>query len=419
MTDAPWTLPPQWHWAEFQDVARVASNLVDPADFSEMQHIAPNHIEAHTGHLFPTKTVTEDAVTSAKHRFRAGQVLYSKIRPYLAKVVIAPYEGLCSADMYPIDTDLDPRYLKWWMLTPEFTRRAAGQQARTILPKINKKALGLLPVPVVSRSEQERIVGILEDYLSRLNAASTLERKAAARLVAYQRATLSAVIDRPERRRSPLGALVKRIEAGRSFGGSSAPADLDQWGIIKVSAMTWGRFAEGENKAVPAELADPRYEIRSGDLLVSRANTASYVGASVLVDGVRPRLLLSDKSLRIVPADSINAQWLQLALSSPSARAQISAKATGTKDSMRNISQSSLLSITVPHVDLTDQAADVARITEHVGASKQLQAGLVIAGRRQEALRRALFTAAFSGQLTDRRKDMEFVEELATVGAAS
>lgn len=89
MTDNPWTLPTTWRWARFDEVARVASNLVDPRAFLDSPHIAPNHIESETGRLLPYGTVREDGVTSAKHRFFRGQVLYSKIRPYLAKVIVA------------------------------------------------------------------------------------------------------------------------------------------------------------------------------------------------------------------------------------------------------------------------------------------------------------------------------------------
>ncbi len=137
-----------------------------------------------------------------------------------------------------------------------------------------------------------------------------------------------------------LGDILARIEAGKSYKCEPRPATVEEWGVIKVSAMTWGDFDEGENKAVPDGFPfNPDYEIRPGDILLSRANTAAYVGASVLVRQCRPRLLLSDKSLRLVPAEGVNREWLAYLLSSPVIRSQISERATGTKDSMRNISQ--------------------------------------------------------------------------------
>ena len=63
-------------------------------------HIAPDNIEKATGTLFECHTVQQDKVVSPNHLFYKGQIIYSKIRPLLRKAVIAPFDGLCSADMY-------------------------------------------------------------------------------------------------------------------------------------------------------------------------------------------------------------------------------------------------------------------------------------------------------------------------------
>ena len=134
--------------------------------------------------------------------------------------------------------------------------------------------------------------------------------------------------------------LLHGIEAGKSFECLTRPAAPEEWGIIKVSAMSWGRFIETENKAVPPAIRiDKRYEITEGDLLLSRANTVQLVGASVLVKHCRPQLLLSDKSMRLKVTNLVNRSWLQKVLSSRDVREQMSGQATGTSDSMRNISQ--------------------------------------------------------------------------------
>lgn len=276
-----------------------------------------------------------------------------------------------------------------------------------------------LPVPLPPLEEQRRIVDVLEDHLSRLDAAEDLRNASALRLKALRSSSLATIIDRSDRPRTQLSELVAGIEAGRSFGGSAGPAGPGEWGIVKVSSMTWGAFRADENKAVPAEMADARYEIKAGDLLVSRANTTDYVGASVLVGHVRPRLLLSDKSLRVVPHLGVDARWLQMALSTPAARSEISARATGTKDSMRNISQANLLSIDVPHVSDADQAADVAELSGRFESVDRLASTLRALGQRSAALRRGLLAAAFSGELTGRSSDLDRVEEPAVAGASA
>jgi hypothetical protein len=119
--------------------------------------------------------------------------------------------------------------------------------------------------------------------------ASNLVGMGKKRLTTLRRSTLKTIINDRDRDTVQLGSVIERIEAGRSFGGAAAPASGEQWGVIKVSAMTWGTFREQENKAVPTDSVNPCYEIRPGDLLVSRANTSDYVGAPVLVGAVRLR----------------------------------------------------------------------------------------------------------------------------------
>ncbi len=220
------------------------------------------------------------------------------------------------------------------------------------------------------------------------------------RLETWKRLVLDQLVREQASGTIKLADLVARVEAGRSFGGTAPPAGPDEWGIIKVSAMTWGRFKAEENKAVPADKVDPRYEIQSGDVLVSRANTTEYVGAPVLVTSTRPRLLLSDKSLRIIPKPGTDRAWLATVLGARSTRRQISRLATGTKDSMRNISQSSLLSVAVPVANAQQQREVVARAATIEDRAAQLDGELSNALTRGWVLRRSLLAAAFSGRLS-------------------
>jgi len=188
-------IPAHWKWATFGDVATVASDLVDPTLTPEAYHIAPNHIESWTGRLLSFTTVQADGVTSSKHRFHPGQILYSKIRPYLAKAAMAPVAGVCSADMYPVESRIEPRFLLHWILTPWFTGETARNQGRTILPKINRDALATLSVPVAPANEQRRIVAKLDELFSDLDAGVAALERAQANLKRYRAAVLKAAVE--------------------------------------------------------------------------------------------------------------------------------------------------------------------------------------------------------------------------------
>ena len=257
---------------------------------------------------------------------------------------------------------------------------------------------------------------VLDDHLSRLESATAQLRAGEQRRVLWYRSSLESLLQRESDGKTRLAELLSAVEAGRSLGGSAGPAAGDEWGIIKVSAMTWGEFREEENKAIPDRLVNPRFEIKPGDLLVSRANTSAYVGAPVLVRKTRPRLLLSDKSLRLKPKPDVDVEWLISALSAPSTRRQITSAATGTKDSMRNISQGNLLRVLLPAASARQQTEVVRRLTETTSCSQQLQQALTATTRRTTVLRRALLEAAFTGCLiaAGRSRD-ELIEEMAGV----
>jgi len=166
-------LPESWTWARFRDVAIIASNLVKPDDFLDFTHLAPDNIEKGNGVLLPCSTVREDKVISSNHRFYPGQIIYSKIRPNLAKVVVVDFEGLCSADMYPIDALIDSTYLQHYMLSESFLVQAVKTDTRVAMPKINQTELNALAVPIPPLAEQRRIVAKVDELMAWVDALET------------------------------------------------------------------------------------------------------------------------------------------------------------------------------------------------------------------------------------------------------
>ena len=164
-----------WGQKRFDEVAEIKSNLVDPAEFQEFPHIAPDNIEKRTGVLLEYHTIAHDGVTSGKHRFYPGQILYSKIRPYLSKVVMVDFDGLCSADMYPIEAKQNTKFLWYYMLSDEFLEAASSAGSRSVLPKINQKELSKIPVRITeSDYEQGEVVRILDEIFAKENEARIL-----------------------------------------------------------------------------------------------------------------------------------------------------------------------------------------------------------------------------------------------------
>ncbi|TYC78797.1 restriction endonuclease subunit S [Novosphingobium sp. BW1] len=223
-----WDIPNDWHWMRFVDVAEIASNLVKPETIPELPHIAPDNIEAGTARLLPYRTIAEDKLISVKNRFYPGQVLYSKIRPYLKKAVIVDFDGACSADMYPISArlELNPRYLLYWLISDDFARFSARHEGRTVLPKINQKALNTTPFPLPPLEDQTDVVRRIESAFGWLDRV-TGDHAAAMRLLPKLDSSILAKAFRGELalqdpNDEPVSSLLKRVAAERAEKATSS-----------------------------------------------------------------------------------------------------------------------------------------------------------------------------------------------------
>jgi len=129
------------------EVVDFRSSQVDPKrqPYSEMLHVGPEHIASNTGEISwqNVRTATEDGVKSGKYKFESGDLIYSKIRPYLNKVAVADREGICSADMYALHNPqkITIEFLHFLLMSNDFLNYAETLSNRANIPKLNRGQL--------------------------------------------------------------------------------------------------------------------------------------------------------------------------------------------------------------------------------------------------------------------------------------
>ena len=165
-------VPGHWDVMQFKDRCRVVSGQVDPTEpeYEDLPLIAPDHIEKGSGRLLGIESANEQGAISGKYYFTKGDLLYSKIRPELNKLCIAPSDGLCSADMYAIRTEKGylVEFLFYLMLSKYFHQYAILESMRVAMPKINRDALGQFKILVPPVSEQVKIIEEIRVVLEKI-----------------------------------------------------------------------------------------------------------------------------------------------------------------------------------------------------------------------------------------------------------
>ncbi|TVR19573.1 MAG: restriction endonuclease subunit S [Anaerolineaceae bacterium] len=192
-------IPSHWEVRRFKFTCQITSGQIDPREMSYRDHvlIAPNHIESGTGRLLYTETADEQGAISGKYFVKDGQVIYSKIRPNLRKVTIAPFDCLCSADMYPItpnNQQIKPNYLMMLLLSKQITQFLVDASLRVAMPKVNREVLTNCWLWYPSVEEQDIIMKYLDDKFSPLDIAIEFAKNQIALIREYRTRLIADVV---------------------------------------------------------------------------------------------------------------------------------------------------------------------------------------------------------------------------------
>lgn len=208
----------------------------------------------------------------------------------------------------------------------------------------------------------------------------------------------------------------RKIRQGWSPQCENHPAEtMDDWGVLKTSAIQDGEYVESANKQIPKKLA-PRtqLEVEAGDILITCAGPRSRCGVTCLVRKTRPKLLISGKmyQLRVDP-EIIDRHLLELFLRESGTKKKIDEMKTGISDSGLNLTHSRFATLDVPLPPLAEQKRIVSKIEELFSELDAGEESLRRARRQLGVYRQSLLKQAFEGKLTApwRKRHADLVED--------
>lgn len=404
-----------WSSVNLGDVVAPLTQREVPTAQGPSAFIGMEHVQSGSGAVVNWGDRSD--VVSSSPVVAVGDVLYGRLRPYLNKVAIAPVEAYVSGEfiVFRPNETLDGRFLKWRLTAQDFVDFACSLNTGD-RPRVKWTQMATFRLDLPPLDEQRRIVDLLEDHFSRLDAADRAMSSAKRQTTALSERVVEEFLQSRPFERVPLSSLLNAGQSGRLVDQGWSPqcekhpvSGSEMWGVLKTTAIQFGGFADVENKQLPSGLEPrPRIEVQNGDLLMTRAGPRSRCGVSCLVRQTRPRLMLSDKLYRLRPdADAVDPEYLAVFLASPSTRRTLDGLKTGISDSGVNLTQDRLLGVLVPLPDRHLQSALVARVqmvASQVGRLDRTSSHLAVRGA---TLRRSLLAAAFSGRLTTRHDPMK------------
>ncbi|HEY4301080.1 MAG TPA: hypothetical protein VGM73_09420 [Candidatus Didemnitutus sp.] len=405
------------HW----EVKRLKFNLRLRTGKTDRREnpVALENIEGWTGRFISTETQFEGEGVA----FDAGDILFGKLRPYLAKAYLAESPGEAVGDFHVMRpaANVDSRFAQYQILNREFIAIVDGSTFGSKMPRASWEFVGGMPVTTPPLPEQTRIAEFLDRETAKIDELVAEQRRLMELLKEKRQAVISHAVTKgldPKAKLKPssiewlgdvpahwkmerIKHLVCLLEQGWSPQCEGSPAEEHEWGVLKVGCVNGGTFDPAENKLLPAELEpDPRLAVAKDDLLISRANTRELVGSAAVAERGYPKLMVCDKLYRIrFHGDRCNPRFISNYLGCDAVRGQIELDATGASASMVNIGQSAILELPIATPSFREQTGIVAFLETETAKFDTLTSEAQRAIDLLQERRTALVSAAVTGQI--------------------
>lgn len=167
--EIPFDIPESWKWVRLGDCTGYSQTKpkISPKDITDdMWPLDLEDIQKESGAILTRTTASKRKITGDKVLFYKGQVLYSKLRPYLKKILIAPDNGICTPELVPFNTYLVyANYIVYVLRSPHIDYVVNSVTYGVKMPRVGTETMVNLLIPLPPLSEQKRIVAKIEELL--------------------------------------------------------------------------------------------------------------------------------------------------------------------------------------------------------------------------------------------------------------
>ena len=336
-------------------------------------------------------------------------------------------DGVFASYLIRIVPRSNAKYVCNFLQTNLYWGQISEKAQGTTRLNVNANVLKNLIIPLPPLAEQQRIVDRIESLFAKLDEAKekaqtvvdSFETRKATILHKAFTGELTAKwreehnISKTTWGEKKWGDFLQSIEAGKNWSAEGRPPEGTEFGVVKVSAVTWGEFDELESKTcVVAEQWNSKTQIHKGDFLFSRANTLQLVGNCVIVRNISKRLMLSDKILRFKFDEIAHPRFVLYFTRSRIYREQVEQLASGNQDGMRNISQKNLKLVFFPIPTVGEQIEIISILDRAFAKEQQAKEAAEAVLDQIDLMKKSILARAFRGELGTNNPSEESAVEL-------
>lgn len=428
----PYKLPENWCWTRMQEIAQWGSGGTPSRKVSEYYNGDIYWVktgELNDDYIFETEEhITQEAISHSSAKiYPTDTVVIAMYGATIGKVGIlgipAATNQACACAIVKPSTDY--KYLFYYAQSQkdDFIKKGKGGAQ----PNISQEIIKFHQFPLPPLAEQRRIVDRIESLFAKLDEAKekaqavvdSFETRKAAILHKAFTGELTAKwreehsISKTTWGEKKWGDFLQSIEAGKNWSAEGRPPEGTEFGVVKVSAVTWGEFDELESKTcVVAEQWNSKTQIHKGDFLFSRANTLQLVGNCVIVRNISKRLMLSDKILRFKFDEIAHPRFVLYFTRSRIYREQVEQLASGNQDGMRNISQKNLKLVFFPIPTVVEQIEIISILDRAFAKEQQAKEAAEAVLDQIDLMKKSILARAFRGEMGTNDPSEESAVEL-------
>ncbi|MHB2016751.1 MAG: restriction endonuclease subunit S [Candidatus Xenobia bacterium] len=358
------TLKPGWRPVKFGDVVRLSkARSQDPMAtgfdrYVGLEHLEPGDLRIRSwGHVANGVTFTSV--------FQPGQVLFGKRRSYQRKVAVANFAGVCSGDIYVLETKdaqtLQSELLPFICQTDAFFDHAVGTSAGSLSPRTNWTSLADFEFVLPPMNEQQSLVNLLRIATDASQAQEEAVSTAVGLLQSFKNEAIG-VTAAAVAKDTTLGDVLTRSP---DSGCSAPPRDADTGHfVLGLAALSRHGYVTGDFKPVEPTSKMLSAKLSKGDVLISRSNTPDRVGYAGIFYDERDDVSFPDTMMRLKPNLAvIDPIYLEALLQTNAAREFLMRIAAGTSASMKKINRANLLKmpLRIPALDAQRVAVEKLR----------------------------------------------------------